>query len=362
MDACCGGTTPAEDEYPYRRAGFVDGEVRTPAGPVPRVSTTRTAADLWGRLRVRLGVLRDHYRIAPGLYAAGSPDASSPVLVTANYKLSFDTLRFELDGIDAWILVLDTKGINVWCAAGKGTFGTRELAERVHAVRLFEVVDHRTLILPQLGAPGIAAPVIPKLCGFSVVYGPVRASDLPEFLAQGMQATPAMRRVTFSLGERLVLTPVELSVVANPKVLAGVAIVVALSAFGARGLDLAGLPGRMATLLGIPAVALAAGAFVTPMLLPWIPGRAFSLKGALVGAAGAVILVFGLGAGGSAAGAVSVFALVTAVASFTAMNFTGATTFTSPTGVLWEMRRALPWQAAGLAVALVALVASFLIG
>ena len=68
-----------------------------------------------------------HFRVEPGLYALGDPSTSSPVLVTANYKMSFDRLRSSLPGRDTWILVLDTKGINVWCAAGKGSIGTDEL-------------------------------------------------------------------------------------------------------------------------------------------------------------------------------------------------------------------------------------------
>jgi len=66
---------------------------------------------------------RMSYAISPGLYAVGNPTKESDVFVSANYKLSFDVLRRELKGFNAWILVLDTKGINVWCAAGKGTFG-----------------------------------------------------------------------------------------------------------------------------------------------------------------------------------------------------------------------------------------------
>ena len=69
-----------------------------------------------------------NYKVDPGLYALGAPDADSPVLVSANFKMSFDLLREALPGRNAWILVLDTDGINVWCAAGKGTFGTEELA------------------------------------------------------------------------------------------------------------------------------------------------------------------------------------------------------------------------------------------
>jgi acetyl-CoA decarbonylase/synthase complex subunit gamma len=84
------------------------------------------------------------YSIEPGLYALGAPDRESPVLVSANYKMSFDELRSALPGRDLWILVLDTKGINVWCAAGKGTFGTEELVKRIASSGLSQVVAHRS--------------------------------------------------------------------------------------------------------------------------------------------------------------------------------------------------------------------------
>jgi CO dehydrogenase/acetyl-CoA synthase gamma subunit (corrinoid Fe-S protein) len=86
--------------------------------------TRLSGKDRMGRFRSRVSGFRMYYRVDPGLYAVGSPNTDSPVLVSANYKLSFNTLRSNLDGLDAYILVLDTKGINVWCAAGKGTFGT----------------------------------------------------------------------------------------------------------------------------------------------------------------------------------------------------------------------------------------------
>ena len=114
-------------------------------------------SDHVGTIRARLGISRDRYRVAPGLYIVGKPGAESPVLVTANYKLSFDSLRKELGGIDAWILVLDTMGVNVWCAAGKRTFSTEEVIRQVNGVGLDKLVTHRELILPQLGAPGVSA-------------------------------------------------------------------------------------------------------------------------------------------------------------------------------------------------------------
>lgn len=90
-----------------------------------------TFSDRLGAWKARWGIGRMNYRVEPGLYRLGKPDRRSPVFVSANYKMSFDILRSSLAGRDCWILVLDTKGINVWCAAGKGTFGPMELMGRI---------------------------------------------------------------------------------------------------------------------------------------------------------------------------------------------------------------------------------------
>ncbi|MDR1487859.1 MAG: acetyl-CoA synthase subunit gamma, partial [Deltaproteobacteria bacterium] len=139
---------------------------------IETVSTHLTFKDRLGGLKVRLGIGRMRYTVSPGLYAVGAPDEKSPVLVSANYKLTFDALRKELSGANCRLLLLDTKGVNVWCAAGKKTFGTSELIHRIEAVKLPEVVAHRKLIVPQLGAPGVSAHEITRRTGFSVIYGP----------------------------------------------------------------------------------------------------------------------------------------------------------------------------------------------
>ncbi len=172
------------------------------------VQTRLTAANRWDHFLARIGVKRNEHRVEPGLYALGNPTPDSPVFVSANYTLSFDALRSSLEGFDGYILVLDTKGINVWCAAGKGTFGTDEIVKQVFETQLKEVVTHRKLILPQLGAPGVAAHEVKKRTGFWVEYGPVRAADLPEYL-KTHKASPEMRKVEFTLRDRLVLIPVD---------------------------------------------------------------------------------------------------------------------------------------------------------
>ncbi|MEK7826367.1 MAG: mercury methylation corrinoid protein HgcA, partial [Thermodesulfobacteriota bacterium] len=139
--ACCAsGAGETRTSLPRLDQGFVIGSVSTPAGSVPRVSSELQWRDHWGAVKARWGVGRMDYAVDPGLYALGNPHRESPVLVSANYKMSFDELRSALPGRDLWILALDTKGINVWCAAGKGTFGTEELVGRIESSGLNQVV------------------------------------------------------------------------------------------------------------------------------------------------------------------------------------------------------------------------------
>jgi len=331
-------------------APWVEGVVTTATGAVPRARTILALRDRIGAIRARWGIGRMRYSIPPGLYAVGTPDANAPVMVSANYKLSFDHLRSALAGREAWILVLDTRGINVWCAAGKGTFGTDELVRRVESSGLAAIVSHRRLIVPQLGATGVSAHLVRQRCGFRIVYGPVRARDLPAFLDAGLRAADEMRRVHFGLRDRAVLIPVELVVGAKYFLLAAAALVL-LGGLGREGYSLAGV--RTA---GLPGAALVIGAFCVaailgPTLLPWLPGRAFSVKGAALG----LLMVGALGAGACSRSSWPVPGLHTAayalllpvIASFTVMNFTGATTFTTLSGVLREMRIAVPVQIAG---------------
>ena len=340
---CCGGGSPSK-AVPRYADTFLDGQVDTPAGPVPRVHSRIGRRDLLGRWKVRWGIGRDRYRVAPGLYALGAPGADAPVLVTANYKMTFDCVRRDAAGLDAWILVLDTRGINVWCAAGEGTFGTEEVVRRVAEARLSEVVRHRRLILPQLGAPGVAAHEVRKGCGFSVVYGPVRARDIRSFLEAGMKASPSMRRVAFPTMDRLVLTPVEITGLLRPAGWAA-AVLFLLAGVGPGIFSLGAAWERGFAAVAALAAGILAGAVVTPVLLPWLPGRAFSVKGGLAGGVLAACAVTWERGAPDAPTALALLLAMTAVSSFVAMNFTGATPYTSPSGVEKEMRRALPAQA-----------------
>ncbi len=310
---------------------------------IPVVTTNITIIDIIGAIKVRWSINRSNYKIIPGIYAVGNPDKKSEVLVTANYKLSFDNLRKNLNGINAWILVLDTKGINVWCAAGKGTFGTNELISKINEFSLNNIVEHKRIIVPQLGAVGISAHEVKNSTGFNVKYGPVRATDIQNYLSNNYFANKKMRTVYFTFKNRLVLTPVEF--VGHLKYFIFLlSIVFILSCFKKSNFNV----DNAWNYFNIPFInlilAYIVGTIVTPILLPLIPIKSFSFKGLALGVIFTAILFSVNLIGDNIFENISWFMINASIASFTAMNFTGASTFTSLSGVKKEMKIAIPIQ------------------
>jgi hypothetical protein len=320
-------------------------------GTMRPTTSVLTGKNRWDHVLARVGVDREGHRVEPGLYALGRPSEQSPVFVSANYTLSFDALRSNLAGMDAYILVLDTKGINVWCAAGKGTFGTTEIIKRVMEARLAKVVSHRKLIVPQLGAPGVAAHEVRQATGFTVEYGPVRAADLPSYM-KTRQASTEMRRVRFPLMDRLVLVPVELS-----------QILLILIVVGAAGYFLGGIKSALAVF-----TVFLAGSVLFPALLPWLPTHDFSSKGFLLGllavapfAAAAFLQNPGWSWYRQVMQALGYMLMMPSAIAFLSINFTGSSTFTSRLGVRKEINTYIPIMAAAFGAGLAVILLSVFI-
>lgn len=365
---------------------MITGFIQTETGKIKQVSTRLNYSDILGAIKVRWLIGRNNYRVDPGLYAVGIPDETSDIFVTANYKLSFDHLRKNLDGINAWILVLDTKGVNVWCAAGKGTFATTELVNRINLTALDKIVKHRRIIVPQLGATGVSAYQVKTLTappsldntqvpnqklidlksaganlridrGFNVIFGPVRAADIKAFIANGYKSTAEMRKVTFNIADRIKLTSVDF-VYAGSKLLAAFILIFLLSGLNRQGINF-----NQAIYKGLPAIlyitlAYFTGILVTPILLPYIPVRMFAFKGLISGLALSFILYIFNILGSNIIENISWFLLISAISSFMAMNFTGASTFTSLSGVKKEMKTFVPIQISSATVGLILFVIS----
>jgi len=138
-----------------------------------------------------------------GLRRIGTPGRDSPVLVTCNFDLTVKRLERLWRGLDAWLLVCESRGVNVWCAAGADEFNTHSVVAAVKTSGVSELVDHRELILPPLAAPGVCAAEVRRQTGWRVRWGPVRAGDLPRYLAEGGRRDEAMSRVTYDWRERI---------------------------------------------------------------------------------------------------------------------------------------------------------------
>ncbi|MBF0520510.1 MAG: acetyl-CoA synthase subunit gamma [Nitrospirae bacterium] len=355
---CCNAekTVPAVPKVTQQLKRWMTATVNTPACITYKVSTEITKSELLEHLRCRLSSFRNSYTVTPGLYAVGNPDQNSHVVVTANYKLTFDKVRESLSCEDVWIMVLDTKGINVWCAAGKGTFGTEEMINRILKIQLTSIVTHRKIIVPQLGAPGVSAHMVKKATGFQVLFGPVYASDLKDYIKSGCVATKAMRNVSFSTIDRLILTPME--IIPAMRIFAVYAVIIFLF-FGlsASGINFADAAKGAFPFFIVGLIAILSGAFITPVLLPVIPSKSFAVKGWIVGIFMVWISRFLFTWLNTTSSELTLFSylLFPGISSYIALQFTGATTFTGMSGVKKELKYAVPVYIISAIISIVAL-------
>lgn len=174
-------------------------------------------------------LLQTAFRLFPwptrtGLRRIGNPGRHSPVLVTGNYDLTVRRLLRELAGVDAWLLVASSRGVNVWCAAAGGLFGTPQVVTALKTSGIGDLVDHRQTILPQLAATGVEARAVKHRTGWSVRFGPVEASDLPRYLKSGRLKSEEMHRVQFGTRERFEMTAAWAAPASLPVIAVGLAL------------------------------------------------------------------------------------------------------------------------------------------
>lgn len=138
-----------------------------------------------------------------GLRTFGNPGPDAPVFVTCNFELTVRRVSKVLEGMDCYLLVAPTKGINVWCAAGGGIFNAHSVISVLKTSGVAERVDHRTLIMPQLAAPGVDVQRVEKETGWRCKFGPVHAADIPDYVQNNFRKTQKMSLVRFPLQDRI---------------------------------------------------------------------------------------------------------------------------------------------------------------
>ncbi len=284
------------------------------------LSKELTFKDKLDHMKIRLGISRDEYMIKPGLYKIGHPTETSNVLVTCNYKLTVDIVRSSLKK-DYFLLILDTDGINVWCAAGKGKFGTAELIYALQHYGLESHVSHKNLIVPQLGAPGIQAHLVTQVTGYKIKYGPIRIEDVDLYTDDYIK-TKEMSKVEFTLKERLVLTPLEFK--RSFKLILPVLLLSLLPVLNLSHVVMLLISAFMGTI-------------VFPAILPVRPFKMFYKNGILLSMIANLYLLYN----DFSLFTLGFYMLVSMYCGFLALNFTGSTTFTSLSGVEKEMNIAI---------------------
>ena len=141
--------------------------------------------------------------VEPGLRKIGMPDKDAPVFVTCNFHLTVRRVERALSGMDAWLLVAPSNGINVWCASCGGELNTQGVISILKICRLSDKVSHRCLILPQFSAPGIDIHKLKQETGFNSIFGPAYAKDIPTFMKEGRKKSPDMCLAKYPLSFRL---------------------------------------------------------------------------------------------------------------------------------------------------------------
>ncbi|TFG12076.1 MAG: methyltransferase domain-containing protein, partial [Promethearchaeota archaeon] len=146
----------------------------------------------------------DRVPIEPGIYRSRNPDRESPIIVTANYEYTYIKVMRDLRNVDAWVLCIDSNGINVWCAARGNDFGNKQLLNAIEATGIEQIANTKTLILPQLSAGGVSIPQLPKKFPYKIKFGPVWSNRLKEFLENSPSKKPdSMKLAKFTLKHRI---------------------------------------------------------------------------------------------------------------------------------------------------------------
>jgi acetyl-CoA decarbonylase/synthase complex subunit gamma len=134
----------------------------------------------------RLNIYTDPQRpmtTEQGIYPINNPDASSPVLVTCNFSLTYFIVSGEIENsrVPAWLCVMDTEGLSVMTAWAAGKFVADTVGPFLKKSGIAEKINHKKLIIPGYAA-GILGDLEEELPGWEITVGPREAAHIPAFL------------------------------------------------------------------------------------------------------------------------------------------------------------------------------------
>ena len=135
-------------------------------------------------ITARLNIYTDPQKpiqVESGVYEIGQPDASSPVLITTNFSLTYYTVEADVSAgnLNAWVVVVDTEGTSVLTAWAAEDFTPEIIAKTMKECAIEEKVDHKIAVLP--GGVAVLSGDLEQESGWKVVVGPRESSGIPAF-------------------------------------------------------------------------------------------------------------------------------------------------------------------------------------
>jgi acetyl-CoA decarbonylase/synthase complex subunit gamma len=122
--------------------------------------------------------------VEPGLRTFGTPNESSPVMMTTNFALTYYTVASDIEasGVSCYLIIVDTEGIAVDSAVAGRKFTSEKAADALKQTGVEGKVKHRKLIIP--GKAARLSGEIEELSGWQVLVGPRDSADIPKFLQE----------------------------------------------------------------------------------------------------------------------------------------------------------------------------------
>ena len=118
------------------------------------------------------------------MYKVGTPDENSPVLFTTNFALTYYTVESDLasNGVNCWLLAVDTDGIGVEAAAAGGQLSADKVKDSFEksGFDIHKDVTHNAVIIPGLAAR-LQGDLEDKL-GAKVLVGPMDSRKAPRLV------------------------------------------------------------------------------------------------------------------------------------------------------------------------------------
>ena len=131
-------------------------------------------------------------QVEAGLTTIGEPDATSPVLVTTNFSLTYFTVEADVEScrMPAWVVVVDTEGQSVMTAWAADKFSAETIAKALEDTGVAEKVERKHCIIP--GGVAAISGKLEEASGWEVTVGPKESAGLPAFMREWRQPEPVV--------------------------------------------------------------------------------------------------------------------------------------------------------------------------